>query len=482
MKPYATVLGALLLAGCAVGPDYHRPEVDVGAQYRGSLAAAEAHSIANIPWWELFGDERLRELIREALANNLDLKIAAARVLEAEAALGVTRADLFPNVAAAVQTQPVPRQPGDQLTSNFLGGTSLSWEIDVWGRFRRSTEAARAQLLATEEGRRAVITSLVADTASLYLQLNNLLELLTITQQTIDAERESLRLVERRAHGGVASAAEALQAKNQLASTEVQVPVLQRSLAQTQNALAFLLGVPPRAIEVPANKPVLSVPPDIPAGLPSELIDRRPDIRAAEANLSAANAQIGGAKSLFCPSITLPGFYGRQSTSLSDVVNGGAAVVSSLGVDILQPIFQGGRLLSSYRQARAQAERLALTYRQTILQALREVSDALVSYDRRRAEIDGDRSRVDTARELLRLTEMRYNSGVVSYLEVLDSQVRLYSAQVDLANAEFNQRIDVVQLYKALGGGWNPPAEPSAGRKAAAPVADGESSGGGVRP
>ena len=452
-SPFVTLFLVLILAGCTVGPDYRRPALNLPADYRDAAAPAGLSSVAALPWWQIYGDPTLKGLIETALAANLDLQLAAARVQEARALLAGARSPALPSLSAGVSSSPTARQPGDDFTTSFLGGLFLSWEIDFWGRYARATEAARAQLLATEAARDGVCASLVATVAQSYFQLQSLAETVAITRRTIVAQRESLRLVSRLAAAGVSSAAEERQAENQLATTESALPGLLVNVAATENSLSILLGRPPGPVVLgtPAEP---NMAPAVPAGLPSNLLERRPDLRQAEQQLVLANAKVGEAKALFFPSLTLTGTFGAVSTELGDLVDGEAATVTSPGFDLLQPLYAGGSLTANYRAAIARLEQAGLSYRQAGLNALREVADALSQYRHSADEIAAQRRRETAAREGLRLAEMRYRAGVISYLEVLDAQRQLYAAETDRAQSELTRRTAAVQLYLALGGGW----------------------------
>jgi multidrug efflux system outer membrane protein len=449
------VCAALAASGCVVGPDYRRPELDMPAEHRNAAPGATAASIADTPWWQLFGDPLLIRLVEEALQSNLDLRIAAAQILEAQAQIVLARAPLYPQVSAQLQATRTNNNAARETASSFLGALAVSWEIDFWGRYARATEAARALLLATEEGRRAVVATLVSGVGQTYLQLTGLRQRLDIVRRTADTQRDSLRLVTLLAKQGVQSAAEVRQAEGQLLSTESQIPALERQIAQTEDALALLTGSPPRGFESGSDMPAMAVPPAVPTGLPSALLDRRPDIRQAEQQLVSANASIGVAKAQFFPSISLTGLLGRVSPSLHALVGSGGRGIDTLGGLAGLPIFTGGALTANYEIARARAEQVALSYRRTVLTALQEVADALVAYDRNGAEAEANRRLVAVTSESLRLAMLRFRSGVISYLEVLDAQRQLFSAQLNLNTAELNQRLAAVQLYRALGGGWS---------------------------
>jgi multidrug efflux system outer membrane protein len=445
---------ALFAGGCMVGPDYQRPPVTMPEAFHRGPAAASAESIADLQWWMVFQDPVLTELIREALRDNLELAIAAAQITQAQAVLASARSPLFPQLSARGDFVRGNQNPTFRTANDFLAALTLSWELDFWGRYRRASEAARAALLATEEGRNAVISSLVSSVAQQYLQVKGLRQRLEVVQQTIDAQRESLKLVELLARQGVQSAAEVRQAEGQLLATENQVPGLERQIAQAEHVLALLLGKAPRSFELGADLPPAIVPPEIPAGLPSDLLVRRPDIRQAEQQLIAANADIGVARAQFFPTISLTGLLGRASESLGGLTGEDGETVGAVGGAVLAPIFNAGAIRANYRGAQARAEESVALYRRTILVALQEVSDTLVAYDRDRAEVENNRRRIEVNRESLRLAEQRFRSGVISYLEVLDAQRQLLAAQLDLNESELNQRLDAVLLYRALGGGW----------------------------
>ena len=452
----ASFVAATALAGCSLAPPYHRPDATVPAAYHGPMQEATARSIADVPWWNVFRNAQLASLIREALAGNLDLAVVAAQITQAEAQVRAARSPIFPQLNAQAQAQRGNATAPFVTQNSFVAALALSWEIDFWGRYRSATEAARANLLATEEARRAIIASLVAGVAQQYLQVNALQQRLDIVNRTSAAQRDSLRLVKLLAEHGVESAAEVRQAETQVLTTENQIPAIERQIGQTEDALAVLVGKPPQAFDIGAALPDDTLPPQVPAGLPSELLERRPDIRQAEQQLIAANANIGVARAQFFPSISLTGTLGRASEALAGLVTNRGITVHALAAAANVPIFEGGALVANAQIARAQAEQATAQYRRTVLAALQEVSDALVGYDRDAAEVKGNRDRVAVAEEYLRLSNERFRAGVISYLEVLDAERQLFSAQLDLNASEVNQRLAVVQLYKALGGGWKP--------------------------
>jgi multidrug efflux system outer membrane protein len=451
---YAVCSAAVVVAGCSLPPPYHRPEAEVPAAYHGPVHEATARSIADADWWNVFRDPKLDALIRDALAGNLDLAVVAAQITQAQAQVRAARSPIFPHVGGELSGQRGNDTPTFITQNSFLAALALSWESDVWGRYRSATEAARASLLATEEARRGIIASLVSGIAQQYLQLSALRQRLDIVNRTAAAQRDSLRLVKLLAEHGVQSATEVRQAETQVLTTENQLPAIERQLGQAENALSILLGKPPQSFDVAATLPADTLPPAVPPGLPSELLERRPDIRQAEQQLIAANANIGVARAQFFPSISLTGTLGRASEQLAGLVTAHGIDVHALGVAANVPIFQGGALVANEQIAQAQAQQATAQYRRTVLVALQEVSDALIAYDRDAAEVKGNRDRVAVAEEYLRLSNERFRAGVISYLEVLDAQRQLFSAQLDLNAGELSQRLDVVQLYKALGGGW----------------------------
>ena len=452
----AAVIVALVAAGCAVGPEYRRPDVDLPSVYFRAASPAEAESIADVGWWQVFDAPALSALIREALADNLDLRITAAQIAEAQAQVAAARSPIFPQVSGQLVASRGNNNTAFVNASSFVAALALSWEIDLWGRYRYATEAARAQFLATEEGRHGVIVSLVAGVAQQYLTLNGLRQRLGIVEQTARIQRDSLNLVKLLAEHGVQSATEVRQAETQLLTTENQIPAIELSLAQNEDALATLLGKPPRSFDIGPDLPAGTLPPRVPPGIPSGLIERRPDIRQSEQQLVAAHANIGVARALFFPTISLTGWLGRASDVLVGLVDRGGVTTHAVGAAVGIPIFQGGALVANYDIAVARAEQAAEQYRRTIVVALREVSDALVAYDRDGAEVEGNRARVMVAAEYLKLANLRFRAGVISYLEVLDAQRQLFAAQLDLNASEVNQRLAAVLLYRALGGGWNP--------------------------
>ena len=450
-RALALAAGAALLGGCAVGTDYQRPETALPAVHRGGND--QVPSIAVRDWSLVFTDAPLKALIDEALRAGPDALLAAARVREAEAVANVVRAGSLPSVGIAVTTSPVARRGGDTLTSSFLGGVTASWELDLWGRYARATEAARADLMAREASRDAINASLVANTAGLYYQLGGLREIEAVTRRAVDSQREVLRLVRRLSQAGVSSAAEERQQENVVANTESRLPVVQRQIAAAENALSILIGRAPGGVPFAAPA-TLDLPAAVPAGLPSQLLERRPDILQSEAQIRAANARVGEAKALFYPDISLTAALGTVSVSLSDVLRLQGASVASLGPNLLQPLYNGGALRANEQATMARLDQALLGYRKTILTALGEVADSLNAYQTQGEAMEIQRRRVATATESMRLAEMRFRAGVAGFLEVLNAQQQLLSAETDQAQTLLDRRLALVQIYLALGGGW----------------------------
>jgi len=450
----------VLLAGCTVGPKYQRPQVAVPDIYRGLPADADKASTASLgdeKWWTLFQDEQLQALIRIALAENYDVRIAAARVLQAQAVLGITRADQFPTVtggAAAIDTQ-LPRTktfPPFATSANSLS-LSMAWELDFWGKFRKATEAARAELLASDWGKRAVITSLVRNVASAYFQLRELDLEMEISKHALASRQNSLRLVKVRASGGVTSTLDVKQSEQLVYQAAGAIPDLERRIEQQENFISILIGKNPAPVTRGRTLLENSFPPTVPTGLPSSLLERRADIQAAEQSLVAANARIGVAKAAYFPQITLTATGGYQSSALTSLFSGPSGAWN-FGGQLVQPIFEGGRLRSGVRLAEAQKEELVFVYQQAIQESFREVSDALVGYRKDQEFREQQALLTQAAGDATSISQSRYSGGVSSYLEVLDSDSRYFSAQLTLAQAQLNERLSLVELYAALGGGW----------------------------
>jgi multidrug efflux system outer membrane protein len=456
---------ALLLSGCVVGPNYKRPKIDVPGEFRGAVqtAADPQVSLADTKWPDLFKEETLNKLVSTALEGNFDVRIAAERVQQARAQLGITRADQFPFVDAQAQFN-ASRQstlgsfrflPSNTnlSTSYTQAGAALSWEIDLWGRLRRLTEAARAQYFASEEGQRAVIVSLVSDVTATYFQLLELELELEISRKTRDTAADSVRLVELRRERGAASGLDLRQAEQLRISATAQIEAVERGIAEAENLLSFLLGQAPSSQPRGSRLDEVPLPPDVPAGLPSALIERRPDIRAAEQNLIAANARIGAARALYFPQISLSAFAGAQSRALTEFASAPARLYSIVPSALL-PIFNAGQIRNQVRLTEAQQRELLVRYQQAIYGALREVSDALAGHSNTRDQREQQEQLVRNLGETVRLSTLRYKGGLDSYLQVLDAQRNLFAGELDLARLRLQERLTVVQLYRALGGGW----------------------------
>ncbi len=451
----------MFLSACAVGPKYQSPAVDVPPTYRGltpeQATRSDSHSIGDEKWWSLFQDKVLQDLIRTALANNYDLRIAASRVLQAQARLGVTRADQFPSISAggAITSQASPTigpVPSYQVTLGQVSA-SASWIPDFWGRYRRATEAARAQLLSSDWARQAVASTLVANVASSYFQICALDLQLEVSQRTLASRKESLQLTHTLEEHGFDTLLDVRQAEQLVYVAAAQVPDLERQIEQQENTLSILLGNNPGTIPRGLKLTEQPHPPEVPAGLPSALLARRPDIREAEANLIAANAQIGVAKAAYFPQISLTGSAGYESTALTSLFTG-PAQLWTFGGTLTEPIFQGGRLKANVRLAEAQHQESLLTYQQTIQAAFRDVSNALIAYRKNREFRVQEENLTQSAQDAARLSGIRFKAGTTDYLEVLVNETNYFSDQLTLAQAQLNELQSLVQLYQALGGGW----------------------------
>lgn len=460
----SVVVAGLWLASCTLGPNYRRPKVELPSAHRGATPAqAGPASLADLKWFELFRDEQLTQLVASALEDNFEVRIAAERVLQARAAYGITRADQFPavDVSGDVNAVRASRRGAnraipdnaDTSVSYTQAGFSVGWELDVWGRLRRLSEAARAQYLATEEARRGVITTLIADVTERYLELRALDLELEIARRTREAASDSLRLTEARRTGGVASGLDLRQAEQLLYTASAQIANLERQIAQVENALSLLLGRLPGEVRRGQPLEALQPPPSVPAGLPSSLLERRPDIRQAEQELIAANAQIGAAKAEFFPRIALTGFFGAQSRALTDLLSAPARVATaSLGA--AAPIFNAGRTRQNVRFAEALQREAVVNYQRAIHTAFRDVADALADHGKTSEQRAEQQRLVDALRESARLSIERYRGGLDSYLPVLDAQRNLFVGELDLARLRQRELAAIVQLYRALGGGW----------------------------
>lgn len=464
------VLLLTVVGGCAVGPNYSRPAIDAPPAWRDqsamSPAVAEAENLANLPWWELFRDPKLQELIRVALVENQDLAVAIERIVEARARVGVAQSALFPQVtvggdAGMVESSreafPNNPPPGDNDAALYALGLDLSWELDVFGRIRRATESERAQLLATEETRRAVAIALVASVARTYVEMRDADLRLEIATRTLGTRAESLRLARIRFEGGLTSEKDPRQAEAEYFRIEAQKLQLEQLVRQKENQLSVLLGRSPGPVVRGTRLPDMPIALAVPAGIPSDLLDRRPDVRAAEEQLHSATADVGVAKALLFPRIALTADYGTVSTEL-DALFTGSSQAWSFAAGFLQPVFQGGRNVRRYQAAQSRMRQSLYLYEKSVLQALREVEDSLVAFAKEGGQRQSQHSRVDAERRVVQLATIRYEGGVADYLEVLDAQRNLFNAEIDEVRAISGQVVALIELYRSLGGGW-PTAE-----------------------
>lgn len=453
-----TCLSIAMLGGCAIGPNYRRPVVETPPAYRGDTTPAAATSVADVPWWELFQDAALKGLIEEALANNYDLRIAAARVEQARYSVGVTRADLMPQIDYQADAQrgrfAFPRLQDNVTGNSFMGAFQMAWELDIWGRIRRATEASLANLFGAEDVRRGVVLSLVTTTAETYLELRELDLELEIAKRTRDAFEKTRDLFLQQFRGGVGNKLEVSRAEAALDSTAATIPDLERQIVAKENQICLLLGRVPGPIPRGTALTDQAYPPSIPAGLPSSLLERRPDIMLAEQNIVASNALVGVSIANFLPRIGLTTLYGGQSSEIENIVKGSGNIWGIEG-SLLGPVFQGGRLYYSYKGSVAAREEAILAYHQAVLGALGEVSNALVARERYAASRVELEKQVVALQDAVRLATLRYTGGLASYFEVLEAQQQLFPAENQLARTELSQLVSVVQLYRALGGGWS---------------------------
>jgi NodT family efflux transporter outer membrane factor (OMF) lipoprotein len=459
----STSIALLVLTGCAIGPNYKRPQVALPDQFRNGPAPSVT-SLADTKWQELFHDPVLNQIVTTALEKNFDLRIAAERVQEAHQQLGVTKANQYPFLDLQTSFTAVRPstlggttfiKPGTNLSAAYTTvGAALSWEVDLWGRLRRLTEAARAQYLASQEGRNAVTVSLVSDVMNAYLQLLEQDLELDISRRTTGLSAEGVQLVELRRNNGAASGLDVSQAQQLQFAAAAQVAAAQRNIAQTENTLSFLQGSIPAAQQRGRKLEDIAVPAQAPPGLPSALLERRPDIRQAEQNLIAANAQIGAAKALYFPQISLSAFAGGQSRELLSIATTHARDYS-VTPSAVQSIFHAGQIRSQVRLTESQEREMLIDYQKIIYTALRETSDALVAFDQNREQRSQEEQLVSTLQTTVRLSELRYRGGLDSYLQVLDAQRALFAGELTLAQLRLQERLAVVQLYRALGGGWS---------------------------
>jgi multidrug efflux system outer membrane protein len=455
---------AFILTGCAVGPDYHRPGVVIPDNHRGALEPTRGESLADIPWWELFRDPVLQDLTREALRNNYDLRTAAARVLEARAQIGITRSFLYPQLTlnAGGSAEQVSRasEPPQSLGSNrtfqnWFGVFNMAWEIDVFGRIRREAEAATAVYVASEMDRRGVYITLIADVAQAYFNLRELDLELEIARRTLKLNDETIRFYQKRVEGGISNRLELDQAVANRSRTAAVIPELERQIVIQENLINFLLGRNPGTILRGSALTEQYHPPALPTGFPAALLERRPDVQSAEQLLVAANADIGAAKALFFPNVSLSAAAGGLSNDLSNLVDKRAAIWSVSG-GFLQPIFQGWRLFWNYEASKARFDQALAQYEKAAQTGFREVADSLVSIEKLRDARFEQEEQVRALQNSSRLSRLRYERGLSNYLEVVIADQDLFDAELELARTRGAQLNAVVQLYRALGGGWEP--------------------------
>ncbi len=450
----------LLLPGCAVGPNYKRPNVATPAAFRGSSETAQQASFADLPWWEIFHDETLTELIKTSLANNYDLAAAVARVEQANQVAALARSEYFPTLGYSTYTTLghnqfiySPINPPNGAQGFLLAIARASWEPDLWGRIRRTNESAQAQFLASEEARRGVMLTLVGNVSQAYFELLGLRLQLDIAKESAESFTATLKLVTQRQQEGIGNELQTSRATNDLANASGSIPELERQIALKENQISMLMGRNPGPIDTKA-KVLGEVPPEVPAGLPSTLLERRPDVLAAEQAMRSANAQIGVAQAAYFPTIGLTTFFGKISSPLENL-SLGKTNAWSIGASIAGPIFTAGAITAQKRQAIASWEQTKAQYMQTTLGAFRDVSDALISRDKIDAIRTEQAKAVQSNEDALRLMQLRFTNGRANNLEVLEARQRLYSSQLALDQTEVNRRLILVQLYKALGGGWN---------------------------
>jgi outer membrane protein, multidrug efflux system len=454
------------MGGCATaGPDYVRPEMSPPAEFRDAGGPPSPETLADIPWWQVFDDKALQELIRDAIAHNYDLRVAIARVQEARALARVARSFLYPDIGVSAfsggnqvsrNSQPsVIGEDDDRVFANTSITATMAWELDLFGRIRRDSEAAFARYLASEEGRRAVLITLVSDVAQSYFLLRELdlqrvvaLRTLTLNDQTVEYYRTRLA-------GGVSNRLELDSAVANRSLTAASVPDIERQVAILENAISVLVGRPPGAVIRGRTLEEQALPPDIPVGMPAALLERRPDVVEAEQLLVAANADIGAAKALFYPTISLTGTVGTVSSDLSDLLKG-QSVIWSLGANLFQPIFNAGRIRGNYDAARARFDRALAEYQQTAINAYREVADALIAIQKLAAVRVEQEAGVAALRDASQLSRERYDIGLSSYLEILIADQELFERELDLASTRGDEMRALAQLYRALGGGWQP--------------------------
>jgi multidrug efflux system outer membrane protein len=450
----------LLLAACAMGPDYERPKTEEANRFRMAEGAPDAPSLANLPWWDLLKDEQLQGLMHIALAENKDLQRAVATIEEFQARALIAKTDFLPVATASGAAPSFGRKtiflfPGFASPFNYYLQGNLSWELDIWGRIRRSTEAARADLLSKEENRRAVVLQLVSGVAESYFNLLQFDAQLDIARRTLQSWEESVRIAQARLRQGMTSKLDADQFEAERANAAARTAELERQMVQAENQLSVLLGRKPFAI--PRGKPLADqvMPPEVPAGLPSELLERRPDILQAELQLAAVTARIGVAKAERFPKISLTGLLGVAHPQLSQLITDPSSFATA-GAGITGPLLNSQILGFQQEAVEAQAKQAVAQYEQTVLEAFREVEDALIAVKTAREQNEAQQAQVHALQSALRLAELRYKGGLANYLDVLVARRNLFEAELAMTGSRRLQLVSVVQLYKALGGGWSP--------------------------
>ena len=457
LTPLAIAVASLALVACPVGPNYHRPPLDTPEATRGQQGPADEASLADLPWWDVFRDPALQALVADAIAGSHDLGAAAARVEETRNRIAVARADLFPQVSyegdATRERAAIAGLPTNRTFNSFVGTFNLAWEIDVWGRIRRATESARAEYLGAEAARRGVLLTLVSDVAQAYFELLELDAELEITHTTTASFSDTLDLFRRRYAGGIGTLLEVSRAEAALTQARADIPELERQVVAKENQISTLLGHLPGDVARGAPLGREGLLPVVPVGLPSQLLERRPDVVEVEQSVVAANADVGVAVANFFPRLGLTTFYGGQSSELENLVKSGGNVWAVAG-SLAGPLFQGGRLLGSYQATSAAWDEAVERYRQTVLQAFAEVSNALVAHDRLARVLVDREATVDALQQSVTLSLQRYTDGIANYFEVLEAQQQLFPAQLDLARTRRDELVAVVTLYRTLGGGW----------------------------
>jgi multidrug efflux system outer membrane protein len=456
----STLVVSALLTGCApVGPNYERPKLAPPPQYRFDEAAAQAQSMADAPWWQVFQDATLQGLIRDAIANNLDLKVAVARVEEARARAGIAKSYLYPQVdgsaAYGVRGASTTEETDDTTHQSGIYGFRLSWELDLFGRLRRGQESAIALALASEQGRRGVLVTLIGDVATNYFLLRELDLQLQIARETLRVNDETVNYFQERLDGGVSNRLELDRIQANRAQTAAAIPDIERQIAITENGISLLLGRPPAGITREQLAPGERLPPPIPPGLPASLLERRPDVVQAEQVLVSANADIGVAKSMFYPTISLTGFLGGVSGDLTTFLGGGGGIWS-LSPGLFQPIFQAGRIRRNLEAAQARFNAALALYQKAALNAYREVADSLIGIQKLAATRVQRETAVTALQDAADLARARYDSGLASYIEILNADQELFNQQLLLAQARGAEMRARAELYRALGGGWQP--------------------------